>query len=61
MSYLKYTIGYKANKCSHFSSKNWHRGLEKFGKGDIICPPARPAEKEKEKQREEKIRKKING
>ena len=41
MSYLIYIIGYKANKCSCFSSKKWQRGLENFGNGDIISPLVR--------------------
>ena len=42
MSYLIMCFGCKANKCSCFSSKKWHRGLANFGNGAIISALARP-------------------
>ena len=42
MSYLIFCFGYKANKCSCFTSKKWQEGVANFGNGDIISALVRP-------------------
>ena len=42
LSYLIMCFGYKANKCSCFTSKKWQEGVANFGNGDIISALVRP-------------------